>query len=86
VEPGPGRDIENFLLATRFQNIDKKLAFAFRPGFPIDQFIPLIDKALDIFVRVMSCLENRERILAEILGRYRVAHKTPLNNTQRAAK
>ena len=39
--------------ATFFQDIDEKIPFAFGSGFPIDEFIPFSDKAMDVFTFVL---------------------------------
>src|SRR5690606_7774452 len=64
VKPGSAGDIENLVLAARFQHVDEELAFAFRARIPVDQFVPLLDEAFYIFGAVVAGLAHAERIVA----------------------
>src|SRR5690606_17656355 len=53
MEACPRRYIEDRLLAAPTQLINKELPFALRPRFPINEFIPLFNEALDVLLLVV---------------------------------
>jgi hypothetical protein len=68
VKAGAGRDVEDGLLAAGAQHVDEELALALGPAFPVDQLVPLLDEALDVFADIFVGLAHGERIVAIILN------------------
>jgi hypothetical protein len=67
MEPGPGRNVEDPLGAALLEQFDEEIAFALVARVPIDQFVPLVDETLDVFLLVMVGIADLQRILAVVL-------------------
>ena len=78
MKTGAGGDVENLVLAAGLENIDEEGAFAFRPGIPVDEFVPFFDEGLHIFGLVMIGFASFQRIIAEILGFHIDVHSVRL--------
>ena len=67
MKTGTGGHIE-YTLAAAFQKvIDKKAAFAFGTRVPVDERVPLVNKAFNIFAFIVICFANSDRIVAVFL-------------------
>ena len=67
MKPGTGRNIQNPLGATLLEQLDEEITFALVARIPINELIPFIDKALDVFLLVMVRIANLFGIVAEFL-------------------
>jgi len=67
MKPGTGCDIKHPLCAALLEHLDEEITFALVARIPIDELVPLINKALDIFLLIMVRIPDINRIGAEIL-------------------
>lgn len=67
MKPGTGRDVQNSFGAALLELLDEEIAFAFVTRVPIDEFIPLVDKALDVFLLIMVGIADFDGIFPELL-------------------
>tara|TARA_Y100001933_G_scaffold179776_1_gene178217 strand:+ start:2459 stop:2662 length:204 start_codon:yes stop_codon:yes gene_type:complete len=67
MKTGTGGDVKNALGATFLEQLDEEVSLALVARVPIDELIPLVDKAFDVFLLVMVRVTDLDRILAEIL-------------------
>nr|WP_231568293.1 hypothetical protein [Novosphingobium malaysiense] len=71
MKAGAGSYIEHGVLATRLEHVDEKAAFAFGALLPIDEFVPLLDKAADVFGYVFVRFPDGDGILPVVLRIFR---------------
>ncbi len=64
VKAGTCRHIQHTRLASSTQNLNEELLLASSSRVPVDQFVPLLDEALDVFDPVQVRLSVFERIVA----------------------
>ena len=67
MKPGTGSNIQNTLGAALLEQLDEEITFALVTRIPVDELIPLVDEALDVFLLVMISIPDVNRIPAEIL-------------------
>jgi hypothetical protein len=67
MESGAGSDIQNSLGTAFLELFDEEIAFALVPRVPVDEFVPLVYKALDVFLLIMVGITDFDGIFAELL-------------------
>ncbi|MCC5864961.1 MAG: hypothetical protein JJU31_07600 [Wenzhouxiangella sp.] len=66
-----GSHIQNALGAAFLEQANEEIAFTGETCIPVNQFIPLLDEAMNIFSLVMVSLPDFFRLITDILRRCR---------------
>src|SRR5262245_41620738 len=67
VEARAGGDVEDGAYVASLELVDEEAAFAFCPLLPVDEFVPLLNEADDVLLRVVVGVPNVDRVVAELL-------------------
>ena len=67
MKSGAGSDVQNSFGTALFELFDEEITFALVPRVPVDEFVPLVDKALDVFLLIMVGITDFDGIFAELL-------------------
>jgi hypothetical protein len=64
VKTRAGCHIQNLLGAAFLELIDKETTFALGAAVPVDEFVPFIDKAVDVFLLITFGMTHRHGVVA----------------------